>query len=476
MKRDSKSVYTAFVQQPLSMLVCSVFTSFCISESTVQAGTISKENLCNECPNFVIIYCDDMGYGDLSCFGNPTIKTPNLDRMASQGQKWSSFYVSASVSSPSRAGLLTGRLGVRTGMYGNQRRVLSPNSPKGLPQEEITLPELLRSAGYATGIVGKWHVGHKPEAMPLQNGFEYFYGSPFSNDMSKKEQSKVGNVKYPYEYIIYDQEKIVEKEPDQTQLTKRLTEKAVSYIKSNKDKPFFLYLAHPMPHWPVYASEAFQGKSARGIYGDCIEEIDWSVGEIIKTLKENRLDKNTLVVFTSDNGPWLPYKQKAGTAGPLRDGKGSHCEGGFRVPCIMWGGMVEPGYVTNMGSTLDLLPTFCEMAGVSLPTDRVYDGKSLLSMLKDPTDSVRDVFYFYRGSDLYAVRKGQYKLHFMNKPAYGSTPKVIYDKPVLYDLGTDPEEKFNIADKYPNLVDELTEIAREHQTSFQVAESIFDQR
>ena len=476
MKRNSKSVYPSLVRHPLSMLVCSVVTSFCLSESTVQASTISKENSRNERPNFVIIYCDDMGYGDLSCFGNPTIKTPNLDRMASEGQKWSSFYVSASVSSPSRAGLLTGRLGVRTGMYGNQRRVLSPTSPKGLPQEEITLPELLRSAGYATGIVGKWHVGHKPEAMPLQNGFEYFYGSPFSNDMSKKEQSKVGNVKYPHEYIIYDQEKIVEKEPDQTQLTKRLTEKAVSYIKSNQDKPFFLYLAHPMPHWPVYASEAFQGKSARGIYGDCIEEIDWSVGEIVKTLKENGLDKNTLVIFTSDNGPWLPYKQQAGTAGPLRDGKGSHCEGGFRVPCIMWGGMVESGYVTNMGSTLDLLPTFCEMAGVSLPTDRVYDGSSLLSMLKDPTDSVRDVFYFYRGSDLYAVRKGQYKLHFMNKSAYGSVPKVIYDKPVLYDLGTDPEEKFNVADKYPNLVDELTEIAREHQASFQVAESIFDQR
>ena len=427
-------------------------------------------------PNFIVIYCDDMGYGDLSCFGNPTIRTPYLDQMAMEGQKWTSFYVSASVSSPSRSGLLTGRLGVRTGMYGNRKRVLSPGSPKGLPQDEITLPELLREGGYSTGIVGKWHVGHHEESMPLANGFDYFYGSPFSNDMSKKEQTKVGNSKYPYEYIIYDQDKIVEKEPDQTQLTKRFTEKAVSYIKAHKDKPFFLYLAHPMPHWPVYASETFQGRSARGVYGDCIEEVDWSVGQIIKTLKENGLDKNTLVVFTSDNGPWLPYKQQAGTAGPLRDGKASHCEGGFRVPCIIWGDMVKRGQVTNMGSTLDLLPTFCEMAKVDLPTNRVYDGKSLLKVFKDPSANVRDVFYFYRGSDLYAIRKGEYKLHFIDKPAYGSTPKVILEEPVLYDLGTDPEEKYNVADKYPEVVVELKAMAKKHISSFTIAESIFDQK
>ena len=427
-------------------------------------------------PNFIVIYCDDMGYGDLACFGNPTIRTPHLDRMAMEGQKWTSFYVSASVSSPSRAGLLTGRLGVRTGMYGNARRVLFPGSPKGLPQEELTLPELLREGGYATGMVGKWHIGHHTESMPLANGFDYFYGSPFSNDMSKKEQAKVGNVTYPYEYIIYDQEKVVEKEPDQTQLTKRFTEKAVSYIESHKDKPFFLYLAHPMPHWPVYASEAFQGKSARGVYGDCIEEVDWSVGQIMQALKDNGLDKNTLVVFTSDNGPWLPYKQEAGTSGPLRDGKASHCEGGFRVPCIIWGDMVKQGQVTNMGSTLDLLPTFCEMAEVDLPTDRVYDGESLLKVFKDPSAVARDVFYFYRGSDLYAVRKGAYKLHFMDKPAYGPTPKVVFEEPVLYDLGTDPEERFNVAGKFPEVVDELKAMAKKHQESFTIAESIFDQK
>ncbi len=427
-------------------------------------------------PNFVVIYCDDMGYGDLSCYGNPTVKTPYLDRMAQEGQKWTSFYVSASVSSPSRAGLLTGRLGVRTGMYGNRKRVLFPNSPEGLPPEEITIPELLHKAGYATAIVGKWHVGHKEESMPLANGFDYFYGSPFSNDMSKKEQSKVGNVNYPYEYVLYDQHQVVEREPDQTQLTKRLTEKVVAYIKHHKDKPFFLYLAHPMPHWPVYASEDFQGKSARGKYGDCIEEIDWSVGEILQTLRNTGLDKNTLVVFTSDNGPWLPYKQEAGTSGPLREGKGSHCEGGFRVPCIVWGKGVKPGQVTNMGSTLDLLPTFCSMAGVELPADRIYDGNSLTDAFEDPSSVVRDEFFFYRGSDLYAVRKGAFKLHFMDKPAYGSAPKVVFEKPHLYDLGTDPEEKYDISEKHPEIVAELTKLAYKHKSSFVVAESIFDKQ
>ena len=221
-------------------------------------------------PNIIVINCDDMGYGDLSCFGNPTIKTPNLDRMALEGQKWSSFYVSASVSSPSRAGLLTGRLGVRTGMYGNKNRVLFPNSPGGLPSEEFTIAELLKQAGYHTACIGKWHLGHLPEYMPLRHGFDYFYGYPYSNDMSRKEQIKLGNNKYPYEYILYEQEKVIAREPDQSDLTKQVTNAAIRYIKSNEDAPFFLYLAHPMPHVPVYASADFLGNSARGKYGDTI--------------------------------------------------------------------------------------------------------------------------------------------------------------------------------------------------------------
>lgn len=462
-----------FFLQHRTMVKTITLTSLAATSAFPSAGLPAEGT---DRPNFIIIFCDDMGYGDLSCFGSPTIKTPNLDKMALEGQKWTSFYVSASVSSPSRAGLMTGRLGVRTGMYGNRHRVLSPGSPEGLPQEEYTLAEILREHGYATACIGKWHLGHKPETMPLQNGFDYFFGSPFSNDMSKKEQSKAGNKDYPFEYLLYEQEKIIETEPDQTQLTKRLTQKAVSYIKANKGRPFFLYLAHPMPHWPVYASEKFQGKSARGVYGDCVEEVDWSVGEIRKTLKDNGLDKNTLVIFTSDNGPWLIYKQQAGSAGPLREGKASMYEGGFRVPCIVWGGMVRASLVTDMGSTLDLLPTFCEMAHIPLPADRVYDGVSLSNVFKGKSASKRESFYFYRGSELYAVRKGNYKAHFMYRPAYGAGKKEIYETPVLYDMGTDPEELYNVADRHPKIVSELKKLAEEHKASIVVKESIFDKQ
>ncbi len=425
-------------------------------------------------PNIIVINCDDMGYGDLSCFGNPTIKTPNLDRMAMEGQKWSSFYVSASVSSPSRAGLLTGRLGVRTGMYGDRKGVLFPNSPGGLPAEEWTIAELLKQAGYKTACIGKWHLGHLPEYMPLRHGFDYFYGFPYSNDMSRKEQIKMGNEKYPYEYVLYEQEKEIIREPDQYNLTQLVTLAAVRYIKSSTDAPFFLYLAHPMPHVPVYASADFRGKSERGRYGDAIEELDWSVGEIFQVLKEKGLEKNTLVIFTSDNGPWLSYKQLGGSAGPLKDGKSSAFEGGFRVPCIMWGSMVEPGQITDMASTLDLLPTFCELAGVSLPSDRIYDGVSLVDVLKYKTSCKREIFYFYQGSDLYAIRKGKYKVHFFFKPAYGPGDKVVYEKPVLYDLGSDPGEMYDISNQYPDIVEELKKLANVHKTSFTIAESIFD--
>lgn len=426
-------------------------------------------------PNIIVINCDDMGYGDLSCFGNPTIKTPNLDRMALEGQKWSSFYVSASVSSPSRAGLMTGRLGVRTGMYGNKRRVLFPASPKGLPEQEYTMAELLKQAGYQTACIGKWHMGHHPEFMPLNHGFDYFFGSPFSNDMSHKEQVKAGNPKYPYEYVIYRQEKIVDREPDQYDLTKRFTEDAVKYIESHKQAPFLLYFAHPMPHFPVYASKEFQGTSEGGRYGDTIEELDWSVGQILSTLKKQGLDQNTLVIFTSDNGPWLIMKDQSGSAGPLRDGKASHYEGGFRVPCIMWGSMVNPGHVTSMGSSLDFIPTFCEMAGVKLPTDRVYDGVSLVPVLKNSkVESPRKEFFFYRGGNLFAVRKGRYKLHFLSQSAYGRNKFDVLEKPVLYDLGADPEEKFDIAEKNPEIVKELTELANQHKGSFKQADPIFD--
>ena len=448
----------------------------CVGGLTVNAYECIAKQPADTKTNIIVINCDDMGYGDLSCFGNPSIKTPHLDRMAQEGQKWTSFYVSASVSSPSRAGLLTGRLGVRTGMYGNDKRVLFPDSPGGLPSEEITIPELLKQAGYHTACIGKWHLGHLPQYMPLQHGFDYFYGYPYSNDMSRAENAKRGNKKYPYEYMLYEQDKVIEHEPDQHYLTQQVTQAAVRYIQSHADHPFFLYVAHPMPHIPVYAADDFQGKSARGKYGDAIEELDWSTGSILQALQQTGLADNTLVIFTSDNGPWLSYRQEGGSAGSLKDGKASMFEGGFRVPCIMWGKMVNSGIITDMGSTLDLLPTCCELAGVELPSDRIYDGVSLLNVIRDKSASKRDVFYFYRGNDLYAVRKGKYKVHFSYKSAYGNDAKVVYKNPVLYNVEEDPGELFNIASRHQDIVKELTTLAEAHKKSFVPAESIFDRK
>lgn len=417
--------------------------------------------------NFIIINCDDMGYGDLSCFGNPSIKTPNLDLLSLQGQKWTNFYVSSSVSSPSRAGLMTGRLGIRTGMYGNRNGVLFPNSPEGLPESEITIAELLKSVGYNTACIGKWHLGHTEKYLPLNHGFDYFYGFPFSNDMSKKEQSLLGNPDYPYEYILYEQNNILEKEPDQHYLTKKITSAAVKYIASHKESPFFLYLAHPMPHVPVYASDEFLGKSARGRYGDAVEEIDWSVGAIMDCLKNNGLKDNTLIVFTSDNGPWLIYEQEGGSSGPLKDGKGTHYEGGFRVPCIIWGNMVDSGHITEVGSTLDILPTFCDIAGIKLSKKVKLDGHSLLNVLKDKKEhSERKYFYYYIGNKLCAIRKGKYKLDLLSKSSSG-----LYK---LFDLGVDPGERYDISEQNKEIVFELLNDANKFDCSVEKKESIFD--
>ncbi|MDH6306363.1 arylsulfatase A [Parabacteroides sp. PF5-5] len=451
--------------------ISGIVLSSILCSSTSSAEGINKQK---EKPNFIIINCDDLGYGDLGCFGHPTIKTPNLDRMACEGQRWSSFYVSASVSSPSRAGLLTGRLGVRTGMYGNNREVLFPDSPQGLPQDEHTIAGLLKKAGYISACVGKWHVGHKEEALPLAHGFDYFYGIPYSNDMSKKEQLIMGNNYYSSELPFYDQLQVIERDPDQTQFTKRLTEYAVSFIQKEKNKPFFLYLAHPMPHIPLYSSESFQGKSIRGKYGDAVEEIDWSVGQILQALRKQGLDNKTLVLFTSDNGPWLTFALDGGSAGLLKDGKASTCEGGFRVPCIFWGSMVTPGTMAGMGSSLDILPTFCEMADIKLPEGRIYDGTSLQNVLSRKEETRRNIFPFFRGNELYAFRKGKYKVHFISRAAYGSGDKTYHATPLLYDIENDPGELYNIASKHPDIVKNITTEAQEYLSGIQIKNSIFD--
>ena len=263
-------------------------------------------------PNFVIIFCDDLGYGDLSCFGHPTIHTPHLDRLATEGQKWTSFYVAAPVCTPSRAALMTGRLPIRTGMCSSKRRVLFPDSTRGLPQSEVTLPEAPKAAGYATAMVGKWHLGHLPDYLPTAHGFDSYYGIPYSNDMDrlpgKGAKGRDGLMDPKTEYwnvpLMHNTE-ILERSPNQAYLTRNYTQQAVAYLEAQakSEQPFFLYLAHSMPHVPIFASGAFAGTSQAGRYGDVIEEIDWSVGQVIQALKENGLDENTVVVFTSDNGP-----------------------------------------------------------------------------------------------------------------------------------------------------------------------------
>ncbi len=416
-------------------------------------------------PNLVIIFADDLGYGDLGVYGHPTINTPALDRMASEGMKFTQFYTAASVCTPSRAGLLTGRLPVRSGMMG-PRRVLFPNSAGGLPPEEITIAEALKTKGYATAAIGKWHLGHLPQYLPVSNGFDSYFGIPYSNDMSPAHNKGEGARNYPPTPLIRNAE-VVEHEPDQRELTRRYTEEALRFIRENQSKPFFLYFAHTFPHIPLFASSRFEGKSSRGLYGDTVEELDWSVGEVLRTLRELGLAENTLVVFTSDNGPWLTQHLNGGSAGLLREGKGSTWEGGMRVPGIAWWpGKVKGGQSTQaLATTMDLFGTALDMAGVQPPTDRVIDGVSLLPVLLGKADAVRDEVFYYRTGDLWAVRKGPWKAHFITRSAYGADPQVVHDTPELYNLQNDPSEKYNVADEHPEVIAEIQAVVARHNAN-----------
>lgn len=420
-------------------------------------------------PNFVVIFCDDMGYGDLGTFGHPTILTPNLDKMAAEGQKWTNFYVSSSVCTPSRAGIMTGRLPIRNGMCSDKHRVIFPESKGGLPESELTFAKILQQNGYATGIIGKWHLGHQPQFLPTSHGFDYFFGLKYSNDMDRDPNidyyEACRNPKQEYFNIsLYRNGEIVQQQATQADLTKNYTKEAISFIERNKEKPFALYLAHAMPHVPLFRSKEFEDTSKRGRYGDVIEELDWSVGEVLKALKANKLDQNTLVVFTSDNGPWLSFGLHGGSAGLLTEGKGSTWEGGMRVPGIFWGpGIVKPQEVMEIGSTLDLLPTFCSLSGIELPTDRVYDGYDLSPILKGSKQTVLDEIFYYRGTRIFAVRKGKYKAHFITKSGYGSDPEVVHEMPLLFDLEEDPSEKFDIAADHPEVIEAIKSLVETHQ-------------
>lgn len=429
-------------------------------------------------PNFIIIFTDDQGYGDLGVFGHPTIKTPNIDQMAMEGQKWTNFYVAANVCTPSRSAIMTGRLPVRTGMYSNKRRVLFPDSDGGLPQKENTIAKLLKGSGYATAAIGKWHLGHLPQYLPTSHGFDSYYGIPYSNDMDRVNDlsyseyfngSKTENFNVP----LMRNEEIIERPANQNSITRRYTEEAVKFIDSHKEGPFFLYLAHSLPHVPLFAGKEFLGSSERGLYGDIIEEIDWSVGEILASLKKNGLDKNTYVVFTSDNGPWLIFNEQGGSSGSLFGGKGTSYEGGVRVPTVIWGpGNVYPGVISEMGSTLDLLPTFCGLSGTEVPDDRIYDGYDISTVFKGTPKSPRESMFYYHGNRLFAVRKGDFKLYLYKNNPMGYPEKLEeLEKPTLYNLAVDPSERFEISEKNPEVIQEINELIKVHQANMVFGET-----
>ena len=428
----------------------------CIAAITLGSSSATAADT----PNFVVIYADDLGYGDLGCYGAQGYETPHLDRMAAEGIRFTDFSTSCSICTPSRAGLLTGRYARR---WGSNQRVFFPFSKEGMPAEEITIAEVLKETGYQTGVIGKWHLGHLPEYLPTNQGFDSYFGIPYSNDMWQDPESTlaenvvfnegltredfqnhdVRSKKYRDQVPLMLGDEVIEWPVDQSQLTRRYTEKAQQFIVANKEKPFFLYLAHSMPHTPLFVSDAFKGRTERGLFGDVIEELDWSVGEVLKTLKENGLAENTLVIFTSDNGPWLQKKDQGGSAGPLRDGKFSAYEGGSRVPCIAW----QPGTVPAdlicdaQTSTLDILPTFAAFAGTQAPQDREIDGLDIRSVLAGNFDEApeRD-FYLYRGQ---AIRRGAWK-YVKNKK-----------QQQLFDLSSDREEKKNLFKQYAERAQEL---------------------
>lgn len=414
---------------------------FALSHSVgaaVQAGDVGK-------PNFVVILVDDMGYGDIEPFDSKVNRTPNLNKMAAEGMKLTSFYA-APVCTPSRAQMMTGCYAKRVSMP----NVIHPKCPTGLSTEEKTVARLLKDCGYATMCIGKWHLGDQPEFLPTKHGFDHYIGLPYSNDM--------GNPPLP----LMNDETVVEAPADQDKLTKLYTEEAVKFITANKDKPFFLYFPHTAVHVPLFPGKDFAGKSANGKYGDWVEEVDWSVGQVIKVLRDLKLDSNTLVLFTSDNGPWLSKGKDAGVAGPLRGGKGSCWEGGMREPSIAWWpGRIEAGSSCEaMMSEIDVMPTLVGLAGGAMPTDRTIDGLDVWPLLAGSSKaSPHEALYYFKGNTLQGVRSGQWKLLITTQGVgMGSKSKDKVQKtsgPELYNLDIDIGETTNVADKNQDVVKRL---------------------
>jgi len=410
-------------------------------------------------PNVVLIFTDDQGYQDLGCYGSPKIRTPNIDRLAARGMRFTDFYDAAPVCTPSRAALMTGCYAQRVSLPA----VIGPDSEIGINGDEITIAELLKDRGYATACIGKWHLGDHPTFLPPHHGFDLYFGLPYSNDMSPVPEHgsyvpAAMKARFPPLPLFRGLE-VIETEPDQSQLTRRYTEEAIEFITANQDRPFFLYLPHTMPHTPLFASERFKGRSPRGLYGDVVEEIDWSVGRIIQTLHQLGLEDSTLVIFTSDNGPWLAQGEDGGSALPLRGGKATTFEGGMRVPGVMyWPGTIPAGaFSREMVTTMDLLPTLAGLAGASAPTDRIIDGRDIWPILSGHPNARsphEELFYYYK-NELRAVRSGRWKLIVAHEYVTWPLPDKHRVPLSLYDLSTDIGETVNLAEERPDVVERL---------------------
>lgn len=434
--------------------------------ASVLVTTAAEAAVGDRPPNVVIIFTDDQAYGDVGAYGAKGFQTPNLDRMSKQGIRFTDFYVAQPVCSSSRVALLTGCYPNRLGIVG----ALGPKDRHGIHDDETTLAELCKSRGYATAIFGKWHLGHHPQFLPTRHGFDEYLGLPYSNDMWPRHPTAGKN--FP-DLPLIDGDRIVQTSPDQSQLTTWYTERAVRFIEKNKDRPFFLYVPHSMPHVPLHVSSKFAGKSGRGLFGDVIEEIDWSVGEILQSLEKNGIDEQTLVIFTCDNGPWLVYGDHAGSAGPLREGKGSTFEGGVRVPFIArWPGKIPADSVCREPAmTIDLFPTIARLIGAKLP-QRKIDGLDIAPLLtgQAAAKSPHEVLYFYWLKRLDAVRSGKWKLHlphdYPSPETVGSDgrPGKVARREIglsLFDLETDIGEMTNVAEKHPEIVARLMQFAEQ---------------
>jgi len=450
-----------FKNLPLVLFILIIFS--CAEEK--------KESKPEIPPNIILIFTDDQGYQDVGVFGSPNIETPNLDQMAQEGIRLSSFYSAQPICSASRAGILTGCYPNRIGIH----NALGPGSPIGINSSEMTLAEMLKRIGYKTAIFGKWHLGDSPQFLPTRHGFDEFFGIPYSNDMWPYHPQQ-GTVFNFGPLPLYENEIVLDTLTDQSQLTTQITERSVDFINRNKHNPFFLYVPHPQPHVPLFVSDKFKGKSKRGLYGDVIMEIDWSVGQILAALKKNGLEDNTVVIFTSDNGPWLSYGNHAGSALPFREGKGTAWEGAQREPFIMrYPNKLTPGKTIDVPvMAIDILPTIAEITGARLP-NLTIDGKSAWSLFSgESEESPQEAYFFYyRVNELMGVRYGKWKMYFPHtyrtmdgqEPGKDGLPgeyKMIeMDEIELYDVTSDISETNNVAENYPEVVDKIKLLANE---------------